>query len=295
MIKSLVVSGCSFTMGGGLDNPNYHKYFESDVVYHNVQDGCYEWNQKAGTFGQHFLAKNNWGYHLHKLLKIPSENYKNFAIGGGGLFRTIQSMFSFLRNYEGNPSELQMIYQIPSAHRIELTQIHSGYNVFQSIMIEDGVNEEHRKAWIKYFQNDGVDWLRLLLELDKLNEICKLKGVPLILIDWNSEFGINTVRERIDELVQINTKPEHWPIQNYHIRKNLYKQITNRIYDNSEIDIKNIISDLPFFDVVDIIGNPKNKIHTIVNRNVEIIDHHLDPNGAKLLGNYIFEKKFKEN
>ena len=266
-------------MGGGLDNPNYHKYFESDAVYHNVQDGCYEWNQKAGTFGQHFLAKNNWGYHLYKLLKIPSENYKNFAIGGGGLFRTIQSMFSFLRNYEGNPSELQMIYQIPSAHRMELTQIHSDYNIFQSIMVEDGVNEEHRKVWIKYFQNDGVDWLRLLLELDKLKEICKLKGVPLILIDWNSEFGINTVRERIDELVQTN----------------LYKQITNRIYDNSEIDIKNIISDLPFFDVVDIIGNPKNKIHTIVNGNVEIIDHHLDPNGAKLLGNYIFEKKFKEN
>ena len=29
MIKTLVVSGCSFTMGGGLDNPNYHKYFET--------------------------------------------------------------------------------------------------------------------------------------------------------------------------------------------------------------------------------------------------------------------------
>ena len=32
MIKNLVVSGCSFTMGGGLDNPEFHKYFESHAL-----------------------------------------------------------------------------------------------------------------------------------------------------------------------------------------------------------------------------------------------------------------------
>jgi len=285
MIKSLVVSGCSFTMGGGLDNPNYHKYFESDAVYHNVQDGCYEWNQKAGTFGQHFLAKNNWGYHLHKLLKIPSENYKNFAIGGGGLFRTIQSMFTFLRNYEGNPSELQMIYQIPSIHRMELTQVHYEFNKFQSVMMGDEESKEHKKAWVKYFQNDGTDWLRTLLELDKLTQMCKLKGISLLLLDWTNEFELSRNQEMINDLLTIKNKDYN----------HLYRQITNRIYDNSEIDLYNIISDLNFLDIKEIVTVKKNHIHTIVDDEVVVIDSHLDPNGAKLLGNYIFNKKFKEN
>jgi hypothetical protein len=281
MIKTLVVSGCSFTMGGGLDNPNYHNLFESNAL---KEDGK-TWNTKiAGRDGRKFCEKNNWGYYLHKLLNLRKENYKNFAIGGGGLFRSIQSIYTFIRSYDGNPSELQIIYQIPSVTRFELTEIHTDCRLFKSIVNSDE-DANHLRTWVKYFQNTETDWLRTLLEVDKLNMMCKAKGIPLILIDWNREFTKDMTRTMISMLMK----------QNDNSLKSLYRQITDNHYDKASIPFESIINDFPLFDVHKLIKNPKNRIHTIVDDEVVVIDNHLDPNGAKLLGNYIFKKKFKEN
>lgn len=282
MIKTLVVSGCSFTMGGGLDNPNYHKYFESDAIYPHTSPS--RWKEKAGRNGKKFCYKNNYAYYLSKLLHIPPENYKNFSIGGGGIYRTIQHIHTFLRTYKDNPSEIQIIYQIPAVNRVEVPKNYIDFIQFESINIK-GEDNIHFKQWMKYFYNLETHWLNTLLELDKLNELCKIRNIPLILIDWNEEFGPSQTTSQLGGL--LNKQPNGYD--------SIFRQMCKSTFDSSQIAIKKIISELPFFNVNEIITNPKNKIHTIVDGNVEIIDHHLDPNGAKLLGNYIFEKKFKEN
>lgn len=303
MIKTLAVSGCSFTMGGGLDNPNYHKLFESNALN---EDGK-TWNTKiSGRDGRKFSYHNNYPYYLSKLLKV--DKFYNFAIGGGGLFRTTQSLYTFLKKYDGNPSELQIIYQIPSSNRMEIPQNWEdstkggGFGnaggsavIFKSIM-NNQTSCEHLKMWVKYFQNSATEWLRTLIELDKLNEMCKLRGIDLILIDWMKEFTSQRgyKRSMISELMQVQ---EQYLRLKQHERldfgvKTLYRQICDNWFDESLIDLN---PKLPFLDVTEIIDEDSNKIHKVINGKVEVVDHHLDPNGAKLLGNYIFEKKFKEN
>jgi hypothetical protein len=276
-VKTLVASGCSFTMGGGLDNPDYHRFFESNAVSEN---GI--WEENAGKNGKKFCYKNNYPYFLSKLLKV--DKYHNFSIGGGGLYRTIQSIFTFLRAYNDDPNDLQIIYQIPSVNRVEVAKNHIDYVLFESINCRE--NDLFLKQWMKYFYNLETHWLNTLLELDKLNELCKARNIPLMLIDWNCEFSDNGPKPTF--ISKLLTEQAH----NYY---SLYRQICKSAFENSLIKMNEIINDLPFVDCRDILMDNSNKIHRIVDGNVEVIDHHLDPNGAKLLANYIFEKKFKEN
>ena len=298
MIKNLVVSGCSFTMGGGLDNPEFHKYFESHAL-----DSTGTWLPSAGKDGRIFCYENNWGYFLHKLLKIERKNYKNFAVGGGGVFRSMQSIFTFLRTYDGNPSELQIIYQIPGVNRVELPVNYYGEGACTRLesVINSRPEEKHLQNWVKYFQNTPVEWLRTLVELDKLNMICKARGIPLFFIDWTLEY------ERLMKQSMMSELAKHQPPINNGSTNiySLYRQICHSSNDKSLIDVDSIISDLDLIEVHEIHQNPKNKIHRVIDgyeidkfgnrKTIEVLDHHLSPKGAKNMAIEIFNKKFKKN
>ena len=89
--KSLVVSGCSFTSGGGLDNPDWWNFLFPDINKEEyISDGY-----PNESFYHEIVDKNNYVYFLSEVAGF--KDYYNLSEGSAGVYSTIQRLYRFIK------------------------------------------------------------------------------------------------------------------------------------------------------------------------------------------------------
>lgn len=126
-INLIVANGCSFTAGGGLENP-YEDSFSKDYLGNTREIidkkkmnygriNAFDTYQSSGA--PYWKHENEVAFPavLSKLLKI---NSINLAEQGGSLKRVIRTTYKFIHHYEGDLSKVLFIIEVPPGIRTEI-------------------------------------------------------------------------------------------------------------------------------------------------------------------------------
>ena len=120
MNKYLVTSGCSYTAGGGFNNPNiFQLEFPTESIESYIKvDGDISWND---INFKNFLKPTLWPSILGKLSNYTDSF--NISAGGKGIYTSINTIYHFIFDWQlqgKDVTELEIIYQIPSYNRVEI-------------------------------------------------------------------------------------------------------------------------------------------------------------------------------
>lgn len=175
LIDLIVANGCSFTAGGGLENPyepDYFKdylgnpieYIEAKYMSHGKPHAfdCY---QKGGY--------PYWKHHNHVayptvLEKLTGIKTINLAENGASLKRVIRTTYRFIQNYKNDLKKVLFIIEVPPGLRTEIFS--KKYNKFLLVNCffdnEGNISKEYRpfdnrerytSNTIKYYFNYDED------------------------------------------------------------------------------------------------------------------------------------------
>ena len=266
--KSLVVSGCSFSAGGGLDNPDFWETLFPNI---NKNDYLNEKGYPTEEFYHQIVDKNNYAYFLSEVAGF--KEYYNLSEGSAGVYSTIQRLYRFIK--ENPKKDMFVIYQPPAYNRVET--VVNGQ--FKSVWTLKDNDEKLFDLFYKNFYDDIFYFYKSILEIDNLVQLCKSKNIDYMILDWNgvydihSEFFIQKLKEYKEGRNKIYTDHMGWFSNKYEMWSyNLRKMVL----DWNPLDIKNFWL--------------KTDVNLKITKNGKIVDHHLSPNGAKKLGKFLLQK-----
>ena len=176
--KSLVVSGCSFTSGGGLDNPNYW-----DFLFPNINKEDYLLNDyPIQPFYDEIVDKNNYVYFLSEVAGF--KEYYNLSEGAAGVYSTIQRLYRFIKD---NPKkDMFVIYQPPAYNRVEMVV----NGKFKSLWTLKDSDKMKFHLFYKNFYDDIFYFYKSILEIDNLTQLCKSKNIDYLILDWDGFYDL---------------------------------------------------------------------------------------------------------
>ena len=183
MNKYLVTSGCSYTAGGGFNNPTIfelefpNESIQSYVKYHD------EISWMDGNF-KNLIRPVLWPSILGKLSNYTDSF--NISSGGKGIYTSINTIYHFIFDWQlkGNDiTELEIIYQIPSYNRVELYI--NDDNKHKCILTEYEDSNENKQIFITKFFNEDYNLLSSIHELYKLKKYCNALHIPIHFIPWD--------------------------------------------------------------------------------------------------------------
>ena len=272
--KSLVVSGCSFTSGGGLDNPNYW-----DFLFPNINKEDYLLNDyPIQPFYDEIVDKNNYVYFLSEVAGF--KEYYNLSEGAAGVYSTIQRLYRFIKD---NPKkDMFVIYQPPAYNRVEMVV----NGKFKSLWTLKDTDKMKFHLFYKNFYDDIFYFYKSILEIDNLTQLCKSKNIDYLILDWDGFYDLNGefFIEKIAEYKNGKNK-------NYSDHIGWF---SNK-YEMWEYDFKTIVSEWKYlnlkeFWIEDAPFGKDNSIKYKISKDKKILDGHLSPFGAKKLSEFIFRK-----
>ena len=266
--KSLVVSGCSFSSGGGLDNPDFWETLFPNINKNDYLDVA---GYPTEEFYHQIVDKNNYVYFLSKAGKF--KEYFNLSEGGAGIYSTLQRLFRFIK--ENKDKNMFIIYQPPAYNRIEGV-VNGNFKSFW------GLKDSDEKLFDKYYKNfydDIFHFYKSILEIDKLNELCKAKDIKFFLLDWN---GVYDIESQYFKQKCVEYKQNRNTIYTDHVGWFSHK------YEMWSYNFRKIVSDWKVINIKDFWQT--NELDCKIKIDGKIVDHHLSPNGAKKLGKFLYEK-----
>lgn len=212
MSKYLVASGCSYTGGGGMNNPTLFN-LEFPNVNSNIFKKYYDqFHWEASDF-KDMIKPYLWPSILAGLL-----NYKgsyNIASGGKGIYTSTNTIYHFIFDWQKRGkdiSELEIWYQIPSHNRLE-TYIND-IDKHQCVLTELDNDDESKKMFITNFFDEDYNLLMAIHEVYKLKKYCDALGITIYLIPWDNTTFIKTgsdylkLKKRISDYKNDNNKPQ---------------------------------------------------------------------------------------
>lgn len=126
-INLIVANGCSFTAGGGLENPHEDSFFKDylgnpkEIIDKKKMNygrvNAFDTYQSSGA--PYWKHENEVAFPavLSKLLKI---NSINLAEQGASLKRVIRTTYKFIHHYQGDLSKVLFIIEVPPGIRTEI-------------------------------------------------------------------------------------------------------------------------------------------------------------------------------
>ena len=126
-INLIVANGCSFTAGGGLENPYEYTYFKDYLGNPDYYIKAKEMNYGATNAFKHYEASGS-PYWMHEndvaypkiLEKLTGIKSINLAEQGASLKRVIRTTYRFIENYKENLKNVLFIIEIPPGIRLEM-------------------------------------------------------------------------------------------------------------------------------------------------------------------------------
>ena len=183
MNKYLVTSGCSYTAGGGFNNPTI---FELEFPNESIQSYV-KYHDEISWMDDNFknlIRPVLWPSILGKLSNYTDSF--NISSGGKGIYTSINTIYHFIFDWQlkGNDiTELEIIYQIPSYNRVELYI--NDDNKHKCILTEYEDSNENKQIFITKFFNEDYNLLSSIHELYKLKKYCDALHIPIHFIPWD--------------------------------------------------------------------------------------------------------------
>jgi hypothetical protein len=126
-INLIVANGCSFTAGGGLENPYECAYFKDYLGNPNYYLKANTMNYGATNAFKHYEASGT-PYWVHEndvaypkvLEKLTGIKSINLAEQGASLQRVIRTTYRFIENYKKTLKDVLFIIEIPPGLRLEM-------------------------------------------------------------------------------------------------------------------------------------------------------------------------------
>jgi len=183
MNKYLLISGCSFTAGGGFNNPTiFELEFPNESIESYIKvGGDISW---ADNNFKNFLRPILWPSILGKLSNYTDSF--NVSAGAKGIYTSINTLYHFIFDWQlqgKDVTELEIIYQIPSYNRLEIYI--NDDNKHKCIVTEYEDSNENKQIFITKFFNEEYNLLSSIHELYKLKKYCDALHIPTHFIPWD--------------------------------------------------------------------------------------------------------------
>lgn len=243
--KYLLASGCSYTGGGAFNNLElFGKEFPT--YYNTLLDNTIPFKHDeyeiffSDTNFKNLVREYLWPDILSNLLQYNGAY--NVAAGGKGIHTTINNLYHFIFNWMKSGkdvTELEIWYQIPSVHRIEI-YINKEDN-HQCILTELNDGNEIKEFFITNFFDEDYNLLSGLHEMYKFKKYCDALGVTIYFIPWDSD----EYKPTSPAFISLKKRIESYKKD---IQKNQFKKFWSNIDEVLHYNIDDILIELnPIF------------------------------------------------
>ena len=284
--KTLLVSGCSFTAGGGLQREDIFEYnFPSHI---GDKEKYFEGGGGQSIFTE-LIYNSVWGYHLHK--KLNTKNYYNLAKCGSGQFSSLHRLYRFIYERIDCTEDTIIVYQIPAHNRVEnVVTISDDEKFFTSQWGLDQWDTKLHKIFFKHLYDDAFYFYKMIMDCYNFKTFCESVGIELIFLDWMSFFERGC--QDFENFLSMYSKDSG-------IYTEYEGQYTD-MYDFKQVDINHYIGELKT-NLITLHGLRTTNNGYIKDEELfctddfgNIVDYHAGVNGHKLIANQLFEKKLKK-
>lgn len=166
----LLSFGCSFTEGGGLNAPDYHRYLNSNIDL-NDQNRLND-----------YMSRHSYPFYLSKLLGCDFINFGTSCASNDYIF---QKTYNECLKYENK--KIIVTVQTSILSRILLhssedeTQTH--VNNYQNYTPQ--INDFY-KTYLKHFYNEKCQFDKLIYQVDLLQAWLKSKQIDFVFVAWET-------------------------------------------------------------------------------------------------------------
>ena len=290
----LICGGCSYTGGGGFNNP---------IVFENEFNESVDDLEWSNPKFQEIIKKVLWP---EKLKQLTNHDFVlNCSIGARGPFSTIEflkeSIFDLKEKYP--KSKIDVIYQIPESAREEVWCEEYDRPICLLTNFDD--TSEIKKNYYYNFFNDNYSFFKQINELVLLKKMCNLIDVNLNFFSWDTRFISNS--DQINELknkIQ-NDSTSELSNHNYHLHwTHLIGNVSQSKRESVDENIK--LLDVINFDGMAIrdfammgidnysIGKCKNFSFKDKYEKFGIDDSHASKDGMEFIAKALYEKIYKK-
>ena len=225
--KYFYVNGCSFSEGGGLEEPELwdkYKTAPSPGGFMSTYKKYYNVSWKSRKYV-------NWGYRLSKIIDVECINE---AKSGGGSERVIRKAYDFIYKYWKIKDKIFLLLELPGADRAEVFYTKTGkyyivnskfdndnnckfihatrdYWPEKSTIFEDDDTVEIFKTWFESHFNLEEQIKQIDKDIVGLYSFCTMNNIPIYLMDT----GIpNNIFEGIIDESHIIESVQDWCTNN---------------------------------------------------------------------------------
>lgn len=280
--KILICGGCSFTGGGGFDDPRiFRKEFPNTDISLLSDEIKFK----------NFIRDILWPEQLKKL--SGHDLVYNCSIGGRGTKPTLDFLKDIILSLKqkNNSVKIDVIYQIPESAREDVW--YDEYSRPVCLLTNFDDNFEPKKYFYTNFFNDEYSFFNQIQELYRFKKFCKLLNINVHLFSWDEKFTKDSM-----EILKLKNKMISHPyeIQN---KKFWHSHIGNVL----EYPRVNLDEQLDFLNVLDFDGHGMNwyAIEQYDNFTFEqkykkdgIVDTHASKEGMQIVAKILFEKIFNK-
>lgn len=193
--------GCSFTEGGGLDSPNYHKYINGDINYYSEEfqhkqkssEELAEWEHNKKQYTE-YKKNNNYISYLAKLLECE---YVNLAESNSSNEFIFEKIYKYFKENDLKNKKILLITQFSIFTRRRIF-----FNETNEFLNLNGVDIKHPpfygdlkyKNIQKYYElyitsihNDEIYIKNLIKDIDVYNEWLERKNIDTLWLSYEDE------------------------------------------------------------------------------------------------------------
>ena len=214
--KYFYVNGCSFSEGGGLEEPELWDKYQNTNSYRGFMP-TYKKYYNVSWKSRKYV---NWGYRLSKIIDVKCINE---SLSGSGPDRVIRMAYDFLYKYWKIKDKIFLLLELPGADRTEVFYTKTGkYYVVnskfdndnnckfihatrdywpkkQSHYIEDNDTTEIFKTWFESHFNLEEQIKQIDKDIVGLYSFCTMNNIPIYLMDNIPDNQIISWDDNIDQ------------------------------------------------------------------------------------------------
>jgi len=166
---TLLSFGCSFTEGGGLNDPRYHQYIQSNIANEHLDQ---------------YMLDHSYPSYLAKLLDCE---FVNYGVSCAGNEFILKSVYDQCKNIDSTKSILITV-QTSILSRMMLTSADDkniSYNINSDQQYLQYIGDYYR-TYIQRFYNQYREFDKLIMNVDLLQTWLKTKNIDFVFIAWES-------------------------------------------------------------------------------------------------------------
>jgi len=231
--KKILSFGCSFTEGGGLNAPFYHRYISSNLANNNLE---------LKDAYKEYMYNNAYPAYLARNFNCNSENLGISRASNGLILKTL---YEKTQNIE-NGSDLLVTVQTTLLSRIMVYDNEA--KKFLTINNFDGILnyvKEYYKTYLRYFYNREIEYKKLLQNIDVYTKYLQSKNIDVVWLMYEAEDSLKSSKTVLTfdgtDLAQFIANQKlrlldlpNFPVNDTHFSVEGHKVIANRIIEHLE-------------------------------------------------------------